>query len=102
MKLLILACACGAAVALSVPAAAQPAIAKHACVKPDDYPGRLASDGSRRNWQKSMDTYGDCVKKFTTEQRLLADTAMKSANDAIEEYNAVITKAKEAVEKANQ
>ena len=32
--------------------------AKHTCDKPDEFPGKLASDTRRRAWQKTMDDYG--------------------------------------------
>jgi hypothetical protein len=76
------------------------AIAKNTCDKPEDYPGKLASDTRRRTWQKSMDDYGNCVKKYAADQRAIVDAAMKAGNEAVEEYNAVVTKAKDAMEKS--
>ncbi len=60
----ILACALVSlpAWAQSTPAGASPvAIAKNTCDKPDEYPGKLASDNRRRAWQKTMEEYGTCV-----------------------------------------
>ncbi|HEV8502630.1 MAG TPA: hypothetical protein VGR63_13715 [Casimicrobiaceae bacterium] len=81
------------------PALAQGA-SKNTCAHPEDYPGRLASDTRRKAWQKSMDEYGNCIKKFAADQRAIADAAVKAGNDAVEEYNAVANKAKEAIEKS--
>lgn len=75
-------------------------IAKNTCEKPEDYPGKLASDTRRRAWQKSMDDYGACVKKYAADQRTIVDAAMKAGNEAVEEYNGVVTKAKQAMEKS--
>ena len=38
-------------------------------------------------------TYSNCLKKFIADQRAIVDAAMKAGNDAVEEYNAVVTKA---------
>ena len=82
------------------PALAQGAAAsKNTCARPEDYPGRLASDTRRKAWQKSMDEYGNCIKKYAADQRAIADAAVKAGNDAVEEYNAVANRAKEAIEK---
>jgi hypothetical protein len=75
------------------------AIAKNTCDKPEEYPGKLASDTRRRAWQKTMDDYGTCVKKYAADQRAIVDAAMKAGNEAVEEYNGVVNKAKEAIEK---
>ena len=86
---------------LTMPAWGQPvAIPKNTCEKPDEYPGKLASDGMIKAWNKSMDTYGVCIKKFAADQKAIVDAAMKAGNDAVEEYNAAVNKAKEAMEKA--
>jgi hypothetical protein len=92
----------GALLAFNVPVAAQTAAPKHACVKPDDFPGRLASENARRSWTKTMDAYGECIKKYAADQRAIADAALKSGNEAIEEYNAVVAKARSDSEKAAQ
>jgi hypothetical protein len=86
--------------AQSTPAGGAPvAISKNTCDKPDEYPGKLASDNRRRAWQKTMDEYGACVKKYAADQRAIVDAAMKAGNEAVEEYNGVVNKAKEAIEK---
>jgi hypothetical protein len=95
-----LACALLTMPAWGQAASPQVAIPKNTCEKPDDYPGRLASDTVIKGWTKSMSTYVDCIKKYVADQKTIADAATKSANEAVEEYNAVASKAKEATEKA--
>jgi hypothetical protein len=77
-------------------------VAKNPCQKPDDYPSNLSSDTQRKAWQKTMDTYGTCIKTFIEEQRAITESATKSANDAVTEYNAVAAKAKEQIERLKQ
>ncbi len=101
MKSIVFASMLACAVA-ALPAFAQAptvTIPKNTCEKPDEYPGRLASDQRLRTWQKTMETYGNCVKKYADEQRVIAEAATKAGNDAVTEYNALAAKAKEAIEK---
>ncbi len=65
---------------------------KSKCTKPDDFPGRLASDRRIKEWQTNYTEYGACVKKYTEDLRAIADAAMKAANEAVDEFN-VYTKA---------
>lgn len=89
----------------ALPASAQSApaspvtIPQNTCVKPDDYPGNLATNRHRKEWQKTMDDYGECVKKYAANQRAIVEAAMKAGNDAVEEYNVVVNKAKAAIGK---
>ena len=68
------------------------------CVKPDElFPGRLASDNAkegRGGGTKVLDTYGECIKKFTPRTRGRSPTAakLKAGNEAVDEYNAIVTK----------
>jgi len=95
-----------ATVALSqqpaAPAAASPAapVPRHACTKPGEWPGGLASDNQRRNWQKSYVDYVDCLKKFIGEQQALAEPHVKASNDAINEYNDGVKEYNAQIEKA--
>ncbi|MEO6748145.1 MAG: hypothetical protein ABI294_00985 [Casimicrobiaceae bacterium] len=104
MKSIVLATMLACALA-TLPAFAQTSpsssivIPKNTCEKPEDYPGKLASDQRLRGWQKAMETYGACVKKYADEQRTIAEAATKAGNDAVSEYNALAAKAKEAIEK---
>jgi hypothetical protein len=83
---------CCAAVAASAHAQTAPAadanVPKHACTKPGDVPGSLASDTQRKAWQKDYATYSDCLKKFISDQRAIAEPHNKASNAAIDEYNA--------------
>jgi hypothetical protein len=79
--------------------AAAPAAAnapKHACTKPDEYPGRLASESRRKNWNRDVTAYIDCMKKFIDEQKAQGDVhynaaqgAITTINKEIQEFNAV-------------
>ena len=98
--------ACVATMALSqqpaAPAAASPTapVPRHACTKPGEWPGSLASDNQRRNWQKSYVEYVDCLKKFISEQQALAEPHVKASNDAINEYNDGVKEYNAQIEKA--
>jgi hypothetical protein len=86
----------------AAPPAAPPApVPKHNCGKPAEYPGNLATDAQKKNWQKDYVTYVDCVKKFIEEQQALAEPHVKASNDAINEYNAAVKAYNETVQKAN-
>jgi hypothetical protein len=106
---MFVAVACGgvAAAALAqqptAPAASSPASApapKHGCAKPGDFPGGLATENQRRNWQKGYVDYVDCLKKFINEQQALAEPHVKASNDAINEYNAGVKEYNAQIEKA--
>lgn len=84
----------------AAPSAAPAPVPKHECVKPDDFPGNLASDKQKRTWQKEYVGYVDCLKKFIEEQQALADPHVKASNAAITEYNAGVKAYNEQVQKA--
>ena len=86
--------------AASTPAASTEPIPKASCGKPDEYPGNLASDNQRRNWQKEYVGYIDCLKKFIEEQQALAQPHIKASNAAIVEYNAGVKAYNDTVQKA--
>ncbi|MBS0319956.1 MAG: hypothetical protein JSR18_05395 [Proteobacteria bacterium] len=83
----------------AAPAASAAAATKNPCDKPDPFPGKLASDRQKTTWQKSLDAYGVCIKKFSDEQRAIAESAIKAGNDAVAEYNAVVQNAKDEIAK---
>ena len=91
-----------ATVALSQQPAAPAAapVPRHACTKPGDFPGGLASENQRRNWQKGYVEYVDCLKKFINEQQALAEPHVKASNDAINEYNDGVKEYNAQIEKA--
>jgi hypothetical protein len=84
----------------AAPAAAPTAAPKHACTKPGEFPGGLATENQRRNWQKGYVEYVDCLKKFITEQQALAEPHVKASNDAITEYNSGVKEYNAQIEKA--
>ena len=89
--------------AFAAPAFAQapappPSMPKPACTKPDEFPGRLATDRARRAWDNEAKAYGDCVRKFVEDQRAISELAIKAANTAIEEYNAMMKAARAEME----
>ena len=92
--------------ALAAPALAQTAVpsgaglAKPNCTKPDEFPGTLASDRQRQTWQKEYTAYSDCMKKFISEQKALAEPYLKAYNAAIDDYNTNIKVFNEQIEKA--
>ena len=100
------------AAVLSTDSYAQAAIAvpgpqKHACKKPDEHPGKLASDNQVRNWTRTANAYLECVKKFISEQQAAAkpyQDAIKAhidaANGAITEYNDAVKSFKEQQDQA--
>ena len=81
----------------ATPAAPTP---KHACTKPGDFPGGLASENQRRNWQRSYVEYTDCLKKFINDQQALAEPHVKASNEAINEYNNGVKEYNSQIEKA--
>jgi hypothetical protein len=91
-----------AAAAVTFPVAAQVTIPKNTCPKPDEFPGRLATERVRVAWSKTIDAYGECIKKYSVETREIAEAAIKAGNEAVDEYNKIVTKAKEEVEKSKQ
>ncbi len=80
-------------------AAAAPA-PRHACSKPGEFPGSLATENQRRNWQRAYVDYVDCLKKFINEQQALAEPHIKASNDAINEYNTGVKEYNAQIEKA--
>ncbi|HYT97974.1 MAG TPA: hypothetical protein VEO36_11695 [Casimicrobiaceae bacterium] len=82
-------------------AAAPPdAVAKPTCTKPGEFPGTLATDRQRQTWQKEYTAYSECMKKFISEQKALAEPYLKAYNAAIDEYNENIKVYNEQIEKA--
>lgn len=82
------------------PASPDQPVAKPTCTAPGDFPGNLASDRQRQQWQKEYMGYSDCMKKFISEQKALAEPYLKAYNAAIDEYNAKIKVLNEQIEKA--
>jgi hypothetical protein len=77
------------------------AVAKSTCVKPDHYPGRLASDNNKKQWEREVRAWGECMKKYVADLQVQIDASIKAANASIEEYNAGIKEFQEETRKAN-
>ena len=89
--------------AAAAPPVINPAAAAHKCPKPDDYPGRLASDTQRRNWTRNANGFLDCLKKYIGEQQAAynamvekAKPHLEAANASIDEYNKAVAAFKAA------
>ena len=92
----------------AAPAPARAPIAPHGCKKPGEFPGRLASDNTRRSWVREANDYLACLKKFALEHQAIAqplyDQAKPhadAANAAIEEHNKAAAQFKEEQDKNN-
>ena len=78
------------------------AVPKHNCAKPGEWPGSLASDGQKRQYQRDYVTYTDCLKKFVADQNKLAEPHIKAANDTVNEYNTAVKSFNDLVEKEKE
>lgn len=78
------------------------AVPKHNCAKPGEFPGNLASDGQKRQYQRDYIAYTECLKKFATDQNKLAEPHIKAANDTVNEYNAAVKAFNDLVEKEKE
>ena len=77
--------------AAQTPAAAPAADASSAsCAKPDPHPGRLASNEKMRGWNKEVQAWQECMKKYIGELQAKADAAVKTANAAVADSNNAI------------
>ena len=88
-------CATALAAALGVAAAGahaqaapatMPAMPPHKCVKPE-YPGKLASAPKFTAFNKDYTAYGECMKKYIDETKLIMNAAVEAVNGAVEEFN---------------
>ena len=61
-------------------------IPAHKCVKPE-YPGKLASSQKFNAFNKEFNTYGECMKKYIEETKLILNAAATAVNGAVEEFN---------------
>lgn len=67
-------------------AAAAPNIPPHKCVKPE-YPGKLASSQRFNAFNKEYTAYGECMKKYIEEIKVILNAATTAVNGAVEEFN---------------
>jgi len=84
---------CAASLAVAAAGAyAQPApvttpnIPPHKCVKPE-YPGKLASAQKFNAFNKDYTAYGECMKKYIDDTKLILNAAATAVNGAVEEFN---------------
>ncbi|MDQ6620225.1 MAG: hypothetical protein M3Z31_11100 [Pseudomonadota bacterium] len=94
----------GLALVCALPAAyAQDAatISKPDCKKPE-YPGRLASDTQKRSFNKDVEGYAACIKKYVGEQQKLADDHIKAANQAAADYNTAVKELQTDIDSSKQ
>ncbi len=68
-----------------------------ACAKLEPHPGRLSSDNQRKQWNKELQSWQECMKKYVTEAQSRADKAVKEANAAVAESNAAVNEYNAAV-----
>ena len=61
-------------------------IPPHKCVKPE-YPGKLASSQRFNAFNKEYTAYGECMKKYIEEIKLILNAATTAVNGAVEEFN---------------
>jgi hypothetical protein len=66
------------------------------CGAKPEHPGRLASDTQRRVWQREATAYLECYKKYVLSLQQVAEDATKTANTAIDDYNATIKQFEQA------
>src|ERR1700720_3159022 len=66
--------------------ATMPAIPPHKCVKPE-YPGKLASAPKFTAFNKDYTAYGECMKKYVDETKLIMNASVEAVNGAVEEFN---------------
>ena len=105
LLILIAALAFGGAAQAQAPAPAATSdanVTKPTCQKPGDVPGALSSDNQKRAWQKDYATWGDCMKKFISDQRALAEPYNKASNAAIDDYNATVKLYNDQIEKLKE
>jgi hypothetical protein len=81
--------------ALAFSAAAQtppslPTAPKHSCVKPPEYPGRLASENMLRSWTRQVNNYLGCLKAYIAETQEAAKPYQDAAKVYIDATNAAI------------
>ena len=61
-------------------------IPKPNCVKPE-YPGKLASAPKFTAFNKDYTAYGECMKKYIDDTKLIMNAAVAAVNGAVEEFN---------------
>lgn len=75
---------------LAVAQTPAPAADTSNCAKPDPHPGRLASNEKMRGWNKDVQAWQECMKKYIGDLQAKADAAVKTANAAVADSNNAI------------
>ncbi|MEP7207818.1 MAG: hypothetical protein ABI920_12835 [Casimicrobiaceae bacterium] len=70
-------------------AMAQETVTKPTCKRPE-YPGKGGTEVQKRTFNKDIEVYAECIKKYVAEQQRLADDHIKAANSAASEYNTTV------------
>jgi hypothetical protein len=102
----LIAALCAATPALSQTATAPEAhavaaaVARPSCTKPGEHPGPSASDDRRKGWQREVDTYAECLKRYIEDQKAIANAHVRAANSAIDTFNAHMAEFKEQLRRA--
>ena len=83
-----------AAGATSVYAAQPTDVPTHKCQPKPEYPGRLAlqSDTRRKGFEREIKAYKDCIMGYIDERKVAIKANDAAANEAVEEYNALMKK----------
>jgi hypothetical protein len=94
-RLFLAACVAASFAVIAADVYAQPAtpplpggivIPPNTCVKPQ-YPGKLASAQKFTEFNKNYNTYGECIKKYVDDTKLIVNAAATAVNSAVEDFN---------------
>ncbi len=77
------------------------AVSKPACKKPE-FPGKLASETQKRAFNKDIEGFADCIKKYVAEQQKIADDHIKAANQAAADYNNAVKELQSEINEAKE
>lgn len=84
--------------AVSTPTSSADANLKHKCTPPE-YPGRLAPDRRYVQFNTELTEYKECLQKFATDQKGIAQKHIDAGNAAVDEYNAFVAGINKLLEK---
>jgi hypothetical protein len=72
---------------LAAPAVAPaPLMAPNTCVKPE-YPGKTAAQQRFNAFNRDYTAYGECVKKYVEDTKVIMNAAIAAVNGAVEDFN---------------
>lgn len=71
-------------------ATAAPSADNSNCGKPDAHPGRFGSPEKMKQWNREVQEWQNCMKKYITDLQTKADVAVKNANAAVADSNNAI------------